>query len=551
MHIPRLLPRLNRECPVGSSWYTCQSNAFKGCCEVDPCDLATCPSSPGAPTEDAATTPSAHATTTAITTTVSTRATMTVSSSPSEAVGSSSSSITLIRDTTLLTAAPAQPTAHRPPGAGTGAVETPVGIAGGSGEDAGEIRGGTDMPAGGLPVGAIAGIVLAAALVVLGVCAVLWWRLRWRRRRPRAGQDEQCHHHDETHARGLAWTSESGYFGPGDDSATTTAAGTTPRMGYSAVIKADRGVTAAAAAVAAPVREGSRHHHHRQPSPPQHFSDGKDSMMVPIGMAHPCQAASPGGHSRWESPDDIRWCTAVPSAAADRHSGDANSDLVSPVSPESSSCGPSRQGSCRYTGEVPPASAVAAAAAAHSQLLPPGYQQHQPQQQQQQHPQQPAPAPYFELDGREICPPLRPSLPPQPQRHGDGATGYHPAPLRLGSRAPLRRPPRLVRRASDAGHYPPAGPRQPPAVAAVPPLRPHSRSLSGGGGDGGGRYHTVAGQHQEQQPPPPVYRQQSQDHYEDRRGHGGDARPRATLRATRHEVEAGVHAGSWSVLSPA
>ncbi|KAL8414686.1 hypothetical protein RB594_005773 [Gaeumannomyces avenae] len=547
MHIPRLLPRLNRECPVGSSWYICQSNAFKGCCEVDPCDLASCPSSPGAPTEDAPTTSSAHATMTAIITTVSTRVTMTVSSSPSEAVSSSSSSITLIRDTTLLTAAPAQPTANGPPGAGTSAVETPVGIAGG-GEAAGEIRGGADSPAAGLPVGAIAGIVLAAALVILGVCAVLWWRLCWRR--PRAGQDEQCHHHHKTHARGLAWTSDSGYFGPGDDSTTITAAGTTPRMGYSAVIKADRGATAAATAVAAPARQGSRHHHHhhhhRHPSPPQHFSDGKDSMMVPIGMAHPRQATSPGGHARWESPDDIRWCTAVSSAAAaDRHSGDANSDLVSPVSPESSSCGPSRQGSCRYTGEVPPASAVAAAAAAaaaaHGQLLPPGYQQHQPQ-----HPQQPAPAPHFELDGREICLPPRPSPPPQPQRHRDGANRYYPAPLRLGSRAPLRRPPRLARRASDAGHYPPAGPCQPPAVAAVPPLRPHSRSLSGGG-----RYHAVAGQHQEQQPQPPVYRQQSQDHYEDRRGHGGDARPRATLRATRHEVEAGVHAGSWSMLSPA
>ncbi|RFU29221.1 hypothetical protein B7463_g7133, partial [Scytalidium lignicola] len=32
-------------CPDGTQFYTCASNGFKGCCGVDPCDLATCPAS--------------------------------------------------------------------------------------------------------------------------------------------------------------------------------------------------------------------------------------------------------------------------------------------------------------------------------------------------------------------------------------------------------------------------------------------------------------------------------------------------------------------------
>jgi len=34
-----------KDCPAKTSYYTCASNGFKGCCSVDPCDLPDCPSS--------------------------------------------------------------------------------------------------------------------------------------------------------------------------------------------------------------------------------------------------------------------------------------------------------------------------------------------------------------------------------------------------------------------------------------------------------------------------------------------------------------------------
>ncbi|KLU83618.1 hypothetical protein MAPG_02671 [Magnaporthiopsis poae ATCC 64411] len=452
MHIPQLMPRLDRDCPVGSSWYVCQSNGFKGCCEVDPCDLASCPSSPRTPTDDAATTKNARATKTAMIT-VTSPITVTVLSSSSEAVRTSSSSM-LTGDTTSSTASPAQPTTPRPPETrtGAGAVETPASIAG-SGETPGVIRS-DDRPTQ-LPAGAIAGIVLAGALVVLVL------------------------------------------------SLHTTVPITQSAYLTKNIIS------------------------HR--------------AYLPIGMSRPYQptittiaTTQPGGgHARWESPDDIRWFS------------DANSDLVSPISPETGSCGPSRQGS-RYARETAPPPPL---------LLPPGYPHEQQLQPQQQQPQQADSIPKFELDGREISPP--PPSPQSQQRRDSSAGSVHPAPLRLGSGSgrtqPLRRPPRLMRRASDAGHYQSGIPYQQRVVVAAP--RSHSRSLSG---DGGG-YYAVLGQHQEQQQPPappPVYRRRSSSQDRDYGNcrdsyNSGDARLRATLRATRHEVETGVHAGSWSVLSPA
>ncbi|KAF2194490.1 hypothetical protein K469DRAFT_705950 [Zopfia rhizophila CBS 207.26] len=37
-------------CPIGTHFYTCFKNGFRGCCSIDPCDLPSCPSTQTPPT---------------------------------------------------------------------------------------------------------------------------------------------------------------------------------------------------------------------------------------------------------------------------------------------------------------------------------------------------------------------------------------------------------------------------------------------------------------------------------------------------------------------